>query len=92
MEKVQFEAVTIVPNTYHHPLREIDTVVHGVVAEMITRIFLKGFLRTQWRSSESGGLVPGARAQERCSNVSSVGLAMDSLGRQIRDWKVAENC
>ena len=25
----RFETVSIVPNTYHHPLREIDTVVHG---------------------------------------------------------------
>ena len=25
----RFETVSIVPNTYHHPQRDIDTVVHG---------------------------------------------------------------
>ena len=25
----RFETVSIVPNTYHHPQRNIDTVVHG---------------------------------------------------------------
>ena len=38
LKDAQFEAVTIVPNTYNHPQRDIDTVVHGddfvvVVAE-----------------------------------------------------------
>ena len=33
-------------------------------------------------------LGPDARVLERCSNVSSVGLAMDSPGRQTRDcWE-----
>ena len=29
MRVAHFETVTIVPNTYHHPQRDIDTVVHG---------------------------------------------------------------
>ena len=29
LKDAQFETVTIVPNTYHHPQRDIDTVVHG---------------------------------------------------------------
>ena len=29
LKDAQFEAVTIVPNTYNHPQRDIDTVVHG---------------------------------------------------------------
>ena len=29
LKDAQFEAVTIVPNTYHHPQRDTDTVVHG---------------------------------------------------------------
>ena len=29
LKDAQFEAVAIVPNTYHHPQRDIDTVVHG---------------------------------------------------------------
>ena len=36
LKDAQFEAVTIVPNTYNHPQRDIDTVVHVddfVVAE-----------------------------------------------------------
>ena len=29
LTRARFESVTIVPNTYHHPQRDIDTVVHG---------------------------------------------------------------
>ena len=29
LKNAQLETVTIVPNTYHHPQRDIDTVVHG---------------------------------------------------------------
>ena len=29
LTNAQFETVSIVPNTYHHPQRDIDTVVHG---------------------------------------------------------------
>ena len=29
LKDAQFEAIAIVPNTYHHPQRDIDTVVHG---------------------------------------------------------------
>ena len=29
MREANFEAVTSVPNTYHHPQRDTDTVVHG---------------------------------------------------------------
>ena len=29
LKDARFETVTIVPNTYHHPQRDIDTVVHG---------------------------------------------------------------
>ena len=29
MREAKFEAVTSVPNTYHHPQRDTDTVVHG---------------------------------------------------------------
>ena len=29
LRDAQFETVAIVPNTYHHPQRDIDTVVHG---------------------------------------------------------------
>ena len=29
LKDARFETVTIVPNMYHHPQRDIDTVVHG---------------------------------------------------------------
>ena len=29
LTNAQFETVSIVPNTYHHPQKDIDTVVHG---------------------------------------------------------------
>ena len=95
LKDAQFEAVTIVPNTYYHPQRDIDTVVHGddfvAVAEDDHLNFLERVLENSMDIKRVGKIGPDARVLERCSNVSSVGLAMDSPGRQTQDcWKVAE--
>ena len=63
----RLETVSFVPNTYHHPQRDIDTVVHGddfvAVAEDGHR-----FSRTQWKSSEPGRSGSVAQEQEKCSS------------------------
>ena len=85
MTNAQFETVSIVPNTYHHPQRDIDTVVHeDAVAENGQLDHFEQVLESPWRSSESGGSDPVAQAQEKCSSVSSTVAATDSPGRRIQ--------
>ena len=60
---VQFEAVTIVPNTYHHPQRDIDTVVHGddfvAVAEDDQLNYLERVLENSMEIKRVGRIGPG---------------------------------
>ena len=80
LANAQFETVSIVPNTYHHPQRDIDTLLRK------TGIWITSskFSRIPWRSSESGGSDAVSQAQEKCSSVSFIGAATDSLGRRIQ--------
>ena len=88
LKNTHFETVSIVLNTYHHPQRYIDSVVHGddfvAVAEDGSWITSSKFSRIPWRSSESGVSDPVAQPLENCSSVSSTGAATGSLGRRIQ--------
>ena len=63
LKDAQFEAVTIVPNTYHHPQRDIDTVVHGddfvAVAEDDHLNFLERVLENSMEIKRVGRIGPG---------------------------------
>ena len=80
------KAITIVPNTYHHPQRDIDTVVYGddfvAVAEDDQLDHFERVLENSMEIKRVGRIGPG-----RCSNVSSVGLAMDPPGRKTRNCR-----
>ena len=80
------KAITIVPNTYHHPQRDIDTVVYGddfvAVAEDDQLDHFERVLENSMEIKRVGRIGPG-----RCSNVSSVGLAMDPPGRRTRNCR-----
>ena len=70
LTNAQFETVSIVPNTYHHPQRETSTPSYtGTVSLAGIWITSSKSSRIPWRSSESGGSDPVAQAQERCSSV-----------------------
>ena len=71
LKDAQFEAVTIVPNTYHHPQRDIDTVVKvlkrvvswtgdGFTWEADPRLLGK-LLKLQNLTEGKGPTVPGAK-------------------------------
>ena len=59
----RFEAVTIVPKTYHHPQRDIDTVVHGddfvAVAEDDQLDFFERVLENSMEIKRAGRIGPG---------------------------------
>ena len=59
LTNAQFETVSIVPNTYHHAQRDIDTVVHGddfvAVAEDGQLDHLKQVLENGDQASREGG-------------------------------------
>ena len=65
LKDAQFEAVAvaIVPNTYHHPQRDIDTVVHGddfvAVAEDDHLNFLERVLENSMEIKRVGRIGPG---------------------------------
>ena len=63
LKDAQFEAVTIVPNTYHHPQRDTDTVVHGddfvAVAEDDHLNFLERVLENSMEIKRVGRIGPG---------------------------------
>ena len=63
LKDAQFEAVTIVPNTHHHPQRDIDTVVHGddfiAVAEDDQLNFLERVLENLMEIKRVGRIGPG---------------------------------
>ena len=63
LKDAQFEAVTIVPNTYHQPQRDIDTVVHGddfaAVAEDDQLNFLERELENSMEIKRVGRIGPG---------------------------------
>ena len=76
LTNAQIETVSIVLITYHHPQRDIDTVVHGddfvaVAEDGQLDHFEQVLSRIPWRSS-------------KCSSVSSTGAATDSTGRRIQ--------
>ena len=62
LKDAQFEAVAIVPNTYHHPQRDIDTVVHGddfvAVAEDDHLNFLERVLENSMEIKRVGRIGP----------------------------------
>ena len=74
----QFETVSIVPNTYHHPQRDIDTVVHGdnfvAVAEDGQLDHFEQNLEKSMEIKRVGRIGP----RVECSSVSSTGVAMAS--------------
>ena len=86
LTNAQFETVSIVPNTYHHPQRDIDITetISLLLRKTGTWITSSKFSRIPWRSSESGGSDPVAQAQEKFSSVSSTGAAMGSPERRIQ--------
>ena len=63
VKDAQFEAVTIVPNTYHHPQRDINTVVHGddfvAVTEDDQLNFLERVLENSMEIKRVGRIGPG---------------------------------
>ena len=63
LKDARFDAVTIVPNTYHHPQRDIDTVVHGddfvAVAEDDQLNFLERVLENSMEIKRVGRIGPG---------------------------------
>ena len=87
----RFETVSIVPNTYHYPQRDIDTVVHGddivAVAEDGQLDHFEKVLENSVEIKRVGRIGAGrsvAQAQEKCSSESSTGAATDSPGRRIQ--------
>ena len=89
LTNAQFETVSIVPNTYHHPQRDIDTVVHGndfVAAAEDGRLdHFEQVLESSMEIKRVGRIGPRvAQAPAKCSSVSSTGVATASLGRRIR--------
>ena len=70
LTNAQFETVSIVQNTYHHPQRETSTPSYtGTVSLAGIWITSSKSSRIPWRSSESGGSDPVSQAQEMCSSV-----------------------
>ena len=63
LKDARFEAVTIVQNTYHHPQRDIDTVVHGddfvAVAEDDQLDFFGRVLENSMEIKRVGRIGPG---------------------------------
>ena len=63
LKDAQFEAVAIVPNTYHHPQRDMDIVVHGddfvAVAEDDHLNFLERVLENSMEIKRVGRIGPG---------------------------------
>ena len=63
MREAHFETVTIVPNTYHHPQRDTDTVVHGddfvAVAEGGQLALFKQVLKNPMGIKRVGRIGPG---------------------------------
>ena len=63
LKDAQFEAVTIVPNTYHHLQRDIDSVVHGddfvAVAEDDQLDFFERVLENSMEIKRVGRIGPG---------------------------------
>ena len=76
LTNAQFETVSIVPNTFHHPQRDIGRCC-GRRAVGSLRARSREF-RGDQASREAG------RSQEKCSSVSSTGAATDSPGRRIQ--------
>ena len=63
LRNAQFEAIAIVPNTYHHVQRDIDTVVHGddfvAVAEDEQLDFFERVLENSMEIKRVGRIGPG---------------------------------
>ena len=71
LTNAQFETVSIVPNTYHHPQKDIDTVVHGddfvAVAEDGQLDHFEQFLEKSMEIKRVGRIGPGRSLKHRKS-------------------------